>query len=242
MGRHWNTRSHDHKCYEVSKAITWLTRHDLSLPRGSDGAIHYSYIIDECRKKFDDASQWPLEDWISTLAQGGGAKTRFQYCVNPNSSNQFLYLQQFKDIQETMLLILHCKTMYCYRKDLPSTSTTSGTRVNWILQQEMDILQEGTSLKERSGLLHHSEPMEDVYGMEETPCVLTKTSIAPYKNTWTRLQNTVFGAIWSSFKRFPCNFTETGHMLSFSTTHCLQLALRKRHVWKLRRWSARRFA
>ena len=26
-------------------------------------------IIEECRKKFDDASQWLLEDWISTLAK-----------------------------------------------------------------------------------------------------------------------------------------------------------------------------
>ena len=33
-------------------------------------------------------------------------------------------------IQEIMILILHCKTVYCYRKGLPSTSTTSGTRVN----------------------------------------------------------------------------------------------------------------
>ena len=53
-------RSHDHKCYEVSKAINRLLRHDQSVPRGSDGAIHYSDIIEECRKKkkFDDASQW----------------------------------------------------------------------------------------------------------------------------------------------------------------------------------------
>ena len=42
-------------------------------------------------KKFDDASQWVLEDWISKLAKGGGAKKRFHCCVNPNSSNQFLY-------------------------------------------------------------------------------------------------------------------------------------------------------
>ena len=83
-------RSHGHKCYEVSKAMTRLLRHGQSVPRGSDGAIHYSDIIEECRKKkFDDASQWLLEDWISTLAKGGGAKKRFQYCVNPNSSNQF---------------------------------------------------------------------------------------------------------------------------------------------------------
>ena len=87
-------RSHDHECERVSKAITRLPRHDQSVPRGSDGAIHYSDIIEECRKqKSNDASQWLLEDWLSNLAKGGGAKKRFQYCVNPNSSNQFLYLR-----------------------------------------------------------------------------------------------------------------------------------------------------
>ena len=39
--------------------------------------------------------------------------------------------EQIKDIQEKMLLILRCKTMSCYRKDLPKTSTTSGTGVKW---------------------------------------------------------------------------------------------------------------
>ena len=59
-----------------------------------DTKIHYSDIIEECRKKeFDDASQWLLEDWISTLAKGGGAKKIFHCCVNPNSSNDFLYLR-----------------------------------------------------------------------------------------------------------------------------------------------------
>ena len=41
-----------------------MLRHDQSVPRGSDGVIHYSGINEECRKqKFDDASQWLLEDW-----------------------------------------------------------------------------------------------------------------------------------------------------------------------------------
>ena len=62
-------RSHDHKCHEVSKAMTRLPLNDQSAPRGCDGANHHSDIIEECRKrKFDDASQWLLEDWISTLA------------------------------------------------------------------------------------------------------------------------------------------------------------------------------
>ena len=46
--------------------------------------------------------------------------------------------EQFRDIQEVTSLILHCKTMYRYRKDLPSTSSTSGTPMNWIQSSEMD--------------------------------------------------------------------------------------------------------
>ena len=38
--------------------------------------------------------------------------------------------EQFKHIQE-VLSILHCKTMYCYQKVLPSTFITSETHKNW---------------------------------------------------------------------------------------------------------------
>ena len=59
--------------------------------------MHYNDVIEECRrKKFDDAPQRLLEDWISKLAKGGGAKKIFQYCVNPNSSNQVLYLRAIR--------------------------------------------------------------------------------------------------------------------------------------------------
>ena len=72
-------RSHDDKFYEEFEVRTRLLRHDQSVPRGSDGAIDYNDIIEDCRrKKFDDASQWLLEDWISKLTKGGGAKKRFQ--------------------------------------------------------------------------------------------------------------------------------------------------------------------
>ena len=81
-------RSNDHKCFEVSKAVTRLLRHDQTVSRGLEGAIQYNDIVE-----FDGASQWPLEEWISKLAKGGGAKKRFQCCVNPNSSSQFQYLR-----------------------------------------------------------------------------------------------------------------------------------------------------
>ena len=90
-------RSNDQKCFEVSKAIARLLRHDQSVSRGSDGSIQYNDIIEECRKnKLDGATQWPLEDWTSTLAKGGGAKKRFLCCLNPDSSRHISY---FKAIQ-----------------------------------------------------------------------------------------------------------------------------------------------
>ena len=77
---------------KCQKATTRLLRHDQTVLRGSDGAIQYNDIIEELRKRFDGASQ-RLEDCISTLAKGGRAKDRFQCCLNPNTSNQFLYLR-----------------------------------------------------------------------------------------------------------------------------------------------------
>ena len=45
--------------------------------------------------------------------------------------NSYIF-EQFKYIYEKVRLILHCKTKYWFRKDLPSISDTSGARTNWI--------------------------------------------------------------------------------------------------------------
>ena len=72
----------------------------------------------------EGASEWPLNDWISILAKGGGvAKKRFQYCLNPNSSNAFCASEQSSDILEVLPSILNSS---------PSTSTTSGMSMKCI--------------------------------------------------------------------------------------------------------------
>ena len=73
-------------------------------------------------------------------------------------------------------------------------------------------------------------PMDDGHGMGETPRDVTKPRSGPYKNTWKRFQNTVFWCKLKFARRGDCNFTKRGHTQSFSTSHCLQLALRKRYV------------
>ena len=58
--------------YAISKAMTRLLRHDQNIPRETDGAIKYEDIAEEInrkkKKKFEGASQWSLNDWISILA------------------------------------------------------------------------------------------------------------------------------------------------------------------------------
>ena len=74
------------------------------------------------------------------------------------------------------------------------------------------------------------KPMEDGFGMVETPRDLTKPRIAPYKNSWKRLQNTEHWCNLKIAQEKGLHFSKRGHMQSFSTTHYLQFALRKRYV------------
>ena len=150
--------------------MTRLLRHDQSVSGGSDGAIHYSDIIEECReKKFDDASQWLLEDWILSLAKGRGAKKRFQCCVNPNSFNQFLYLRAIQGhsgenavdpaVQDNVLLPKGF-TEYIYH-------VGNANEVNSIIRS--GLIPGGKSLKrERKAVFFTTvNPMDDGYGMGE---------------------------------------------------------------------------
>ena len=85
-----NKGSYEHESNVKSKAMIRLQRHDQNINRETDGAVRYEDIVEELnkwnRKIFECASQWSLNDWISILAKGGGgAKKRFQYCLNPSS-------------------------------------------------------------------------------------------------------------------------------------------------------------
>ena len=123
--------------------------------------------------------------------EGGGPKIRFQYCVNPNSSNQFLYLRAIQGhpgdnavdpaLQDNILLPERF-TEYIYH--VGNASELNSIRRNGLIPGQAVFF---TTVK----------PMDDEYGMGETPCDLTKPRIAPCKNTCKRIQNTV---CWCHFK------------------------------------------
>ena len=158
-----NPGSYDHECYVITKAMTRLLRHDQNIPWETDGAVKYEDIVEffnkKKRKKFEGAPQWSLNDWISFLAKGGGAKKRFQYCLNPNSYRHISYFRAIQGHSGALLLILSCKTKTCYRKDLPSTSTTSGTSVKCI--QELEVVEPRrtkSQTRKKIRVLHNGEP------------------------------------------------------------------------------------
>ena len=198
-----------------------------------DGAIQHNDIIEECRKKkLDGASQWSLEEWISTLAKGGwGAKKRFSYCLNPSSSKHFLYFRAIQGhsgenafdppLQDNVLLPKGF-TEYIYH-------VGNANELNSIIRN--GLIPGGKSLKRGRQAVFCTtvNPMEDGNTMGEPPRDLTQPRIG------NAFKIRYVGAIWSWPKRGVCNFTRHG-------THCLQLASRKRYVWKLRTSDTKRFA
>ena len=50
-------------------------------------------LAEKFKAKFGGSSQWSIEAWITFLAKGGGPKKRFQYCLNPNSSEHVLFFR-----------------------------------------------------------------------------------------------------------------------------------------------------
>ena len=80
-------------CFEVSKFMIRLLRHDGTVHREDDGVVRFDDLAEKFKAKFDGTSQWPIEAWITFLAKGGGPKKRFQYSLNPNSSKHILYFR-----------------------------------------------------------------------------------------------------------------------------------------------------
>ena len=224
-------RSNDKKCFEVWKAITRLLRHDQTVPRGIDGAIHYNDIMEECRrKKFDDASQQiGYQNWHREEER----RKRFKYCVKsklpesipvPSSKSRTFRrkwcwsctARQFTDSEriyrvssprrEREWIEFYNEKWINSRKNKPQKRKTVGLLHN----SELDGGCRGNSVRS------HETKDRAIQEYLETPskyCFLVQFEARPRERS-AILPNAV------TCSRSP-------------QTHCLQLALRKRYVWKL---------
>ena len=80
-------------CFDVSKIMIRLLRHDESVHREEDGAMRFDDLAEFFKSRFGATSQWPIQDGISFLAKRGGQKKRFHCCLKPNSAEHFLYFR-----------------------------------------------------------------------------------------------------------------------------------------------------
>ena len=74
--------SKDPYCFEVSKFITRLLRHSQKVHREDDGSAHYDQVIDECKKKqLDNTEYWSRRDAESTssMLRIGRLKNGYQF-------------------------------------------------------------------------------------------------------------------------------------------------------------------
>ena len=86
-------RTFDRKCLEVSKLMIRLLRHDDTVHREEDGAVRFEVLASLFRSRNASTSHCSIRTWLSFLQRGSGVKKRFQYRVNPNSTEHFLYLR-----------------------------------------------------------------------------------------------------------------------------------------------------
>ena len=166
--------------------MTRLLRNETSIPREDDGAVRFDDILEEFKARFKDSLQWPIEDWTTIQAKGGGQKNRFQYCLNPDSSDNFLYFRAIQghsgrnvvdpSLQDNVLLPEHF-TEYIHH---------IRNAIELYSMIRSGLIPGGKSLKRdrQSVFFTALNPMEHDQGIEETRCNLDEPRIVPHKNTW----------------------------------------------------------
>ena len=70
-----------------------VLRHDDTIPRENDGACKLQDLASIFRSEVTSSSHWSIRTWLSFLQRGGGNKKRFQYCADPSSPENLLYLR-----------------------------------------------------------------------------------------------------------------------------------------------------
>ena len=91
---------YDKSCFEVSKKIIRLLRHDPSVLQEEDGAVEFRIFAPMFRSECTSSQYWSIRTWLNYLQRGGGAKKTYQYCVDPFSADTILYFRAIQGHSE----------------------------------------------------------------------------------------------------------------------------------------------
>ena len=204
-------------CFEVSKFMIRLLRHDDTVHREDDGAVRF----DDLAELLSQGLRVLRTGQFSILAKGGGQKKRFQYCLNPNSSKHFLYFPSnpgtFRRYSRWSYIARQCTVAgWLRRVHLPhrECSRHAFHHPVWI-----DSRRKKSQNGQAVSVFHSREPdvRQSRSGRSsirsEQPPELRCTKIL---GEFTKIQ--YIGAIWSSLKEEDYSSIKHDNTQSFSTT------------------------
>ena len=211
-------------CFAVSKFMIRLLRHDASIPREDDGAVKIWRLDWEVQGKV----RWhfAMDSWrLGKLPCKRREERRKGFniawtLIRPINS---CTSEQFRDIQEVILLIHYCKTMYCCRMTLPSTSTTSGTLIELHSIVKSGLIPGGTSLRrDRQSVLFHSREPDGCSDKIREKLNTIWTNPESHRTNMLGKLTTIqyIGAILSLLRERDCNSIKLDHMQLLFQAHC----------------------
>ena len=115
---------YDENCFEASKKMIRLLRHDPTVLREEGGAVEFRILASMLHSQSTSSPYLSIRTSLNYLQKGGGAKKRNQYCVDPCSADSILYLRAIQGHSGGKHISPHYKTTSCYRVTSPSKSTT----------------------------------------------------------------------------------------------------------------------
>ena len=168
--------------------------------------------------EFDGISRWSIRAWISFLAKQKSQKKRFQHCVNPNSSEHFLYFRAIQGHSGGTLVDPPLQNNVLLPDDFAEYIYYVGNAHDMHSIIQCGLIPGGKSLKRdrHSVFFTAVNPMYTYQHQEEAQYDLDKPRTAVYKSTSRIQQNSVY---W-------CNLTVTQRKgLQFSQTRSNTITL-----------------
>ena len=171
------------------------------------------------------------KNWISVLAEGGGQKTRFQCCLNPNYPHQFLYLRAIQGHSgSTINLALPDNVL------LPEAFTENvyhvgnGKELRSIVNH--GLIPEVVSLRTGRQAVFFTvvNPMDNQDGSGETLCDLSHKNRAKQKYLETLSKSSILVQFEARSTKRTAIYIKQDQTQFFSTTHCLHSSLKKRYA------------
>ena len=127
------------------------------------------------------------------MAKGGGAKKRFQYCLNPNSPRHMLYFRAIQGHSGGIAIDPELQENFQLPKRFTEYIYAVGNVSEVHSKIRSGLIPRGKNIKRgiQSVFFTIVNPMEDENCVEETSCDLTKPRIVPYKTAWEPHHNTI---------------------------------------------------